>query len=236
MDTKLIPKNNNIIDIIRGIAFILMLIHHIFYFYDITHNTSDSSHPIISNIGNISRHIFIFLTGFLLSYAYKQNSTNYIFKRVKRSLQILLAALLITIITYIYYPNKFIRFGILHFLGLSTLILAPIVPYKQLYIIILFISIILHYNINKIPSINPTINTILGSHIHYNMIDYFSLLNWLPLLILGMMFGSLNINLDIFDNFDFINKPNIISALGKKSLELYIIHIIILIVYYNHCI
>ena len=51
---------NDLIDMLRGIAFILMLIHHIFYF----NPKSLFSVPDIVNIfGVISRTIFIILVG-----------------------------------------------------------------------------------------------------------------------------------------------------------------------------
>ena len=58
-------KKLNIINEIKGIAFVLMLIHHMFYFYDVSkdYKTQYSKNTIIQICGIISRHIFILLVG-----------------------------------------------------------------------------------------------------------------------------------------------------------------------------
>ena len=60
-------KKLNIINEIKGIAFVLMLIHHMFYFYDVSkdYKTQYSKNTIIQICGIISRHIFILLVHIL---------------------------------------------------------------------------------------------------------------------------------------------------------------------------
>ena len=223
----------NLIDNIRGIAFILMFIQHIFYLYDVNneYTTSISSHSLISFIGFISRHIFLFLTGYSLVMTYNnKNKKSYLYDRLKRSLLTLCHALIISCITYYYYPSYYIRFGVLHFLGLSTLILSPIIPYKSLYPLLLFITIYLRINKKIIPKINPFIDTILGSNISYNMMDYFSLINYIPIVVLGMTASYIDKN--ILLKLDILNEEGIITKIGKNTLNLYTIHFVGLILFY----
>ena len=60
----------NTIDNLRGIAFILMVFQHIFYFYDVSMNytTSYSSINFIDVSGLISRTLFILLAGYMIGY------------------------------------------------------------------------------------------------------------------------------------------------------------------------
>jgi uncharacterized membrane protein len=72
-------KNNNrlfLLDNIRGIAFIFMIIHHIFYFYDVSrnYNTSYANNKFVSMSGKIARTIFILLAGYATYSAYQKYS------------------------------------------------------------------------------------------------------------------------------------------------------------------
>ena len=235
----------NFIDNIKGLSFFFMLIHHIFYFYDIVNNTSYTKNPYIIRCGSIARNIFIFMVGFTLVYTYNNNKLTqkkFIYKRINASFKILFHALLITLITYYYFPSKYIRFGVLHFIGLSTLILILILPFKQLYYILLIILIFLlictkrinnPYNLLKYKkiSINPFLDIIIGqTNPSYPMIDWFPLLSWVPIVLLGMITAN-NINNNYINNN--LNFNNIITWTGRNSLYLYTFHVYLLIILYN---
>ena len=119
------------IDNLRGIAFIFMVIQHIPYFYDVVHNyeTNYSKNIFINYSGKIARYTFIILAGVSLGLFKKKNNKN----RIKRSLIILFHALLISIVTYILYPNYWVRFGILHFIATSANSNVTIEFYAQSY-------------------------------------------------------------------------------------------------------
>jgi uncharacterized membrane protein len=57
------------IDNLRGIAFLLMIIHHIFYFKDVSTNysTSYANNIFVKSSGIVARTLFIFLVGLSLS-------------------------------------------------------------------------------------------------------------------------------------------------------------------------
>jgi len=215
-----------LIDNLRGLAFIFMIIHHIFYFYDASNNTSYANNDFVNTSGTIARTIFIFLVGCSLVIAYKKNGEKFNNKRLEKSLLILVHALIITFITYIYYPDRYIRFGVLHFIALATFLLSFIVPYPKLYIIILIVSLLY-----KPPVINPFIDVISGSRSHFSMMDWFPLNKWLPLVLVGMI--SMD-NLDLSRiNIPLLNNENILTWIGKNCLNLYTIHIVFLILLYN---
>jgi hypothetical protein len=147
-------------------------------------------------------------------------------KRLKRSFEILMHGLVITLVTYVLYPNVFIRFGILHFLALGTLLILFLAPHKILSILVLIILSIISY-----PKINSYIDLITGANSTSYMMDWFPLNNWLPILLLGLIIGQNipenKISLPIlqFDNF--------ITDIGKNSLNLYTIHLVVLLVFYK---
>ena len=230
----------NLIDNCRGIAFILMIIHHIPYFYDITNNTNYADNKVIRNIGMAARTIFIFLAGLSISIEYKKynkNKKEFAINRTKRSVEILTHALIISYITYIYYKDKYIRFGILHFIGLSTLIVSLFAPNKKLSIIVLILLLVLE---NKLTIIGPIQNTILGGTVYYNMMDWFPLLEWLPLMLSGLIFGQ---HVDIVELHKIeannnllllLNKHSILTEIGKSSLALYTGHFVVFTILFNN--
>ena len=61
----------------------------------------------------------------------------FIKERAKRSTEIMMHAILISIITHILTPNLGVKFGILHFIALSTFITAPMVFSKEITLICL---------------------------------------------------------------------------------------------------
>ena len=240
MQEKIIKKRFSQIDILRGLFFIPMFIYHLFSMYDLTNNfnTKLTSNEFLSFIGNV-RNLYILLAGYsiYLSYkSYKESNKNsnifgFIKYRFLRSGTIAMHALLITVLSHFLYPDYGIKFGILHFIALGTLLLAPIAALDSPTITLIFGGIWLYitYN-NLIPYSNQVINTITGRFIHYNAADYFPLNTKLILLIYGLFLGQvIHPKLKASKN----DKISILEEIGKNSLELYTSHfVIIMIVYY----
>ena len=218
----------NIIDNLRGIAFIFMVIQHLFYFYDVSNDyqTKLSENTIINTSGVIARTMFILLAGYSVYMAYKKDPENHIQKRINKSTEILLHALFITFITYILYPKYFVRFGILHFLALGTLLISFISSNKILPIIFLVISLSLNY-----PKINSYVDVITGASNQYQMMDWFPLASSLPILLCGLIIGQ-HINFNEIQN-NLLQSKTILTELGKNSLNLYTLHVTILLVFYK---
>jgi uncharacterized membrane protein len=168
----------------------------------------------------------LLLAGYLLNASYKKHKEKFISERVKRSIKILVHGLIMTLITYILYPDRYIRFGILHFIFLVTLLSPLFAPYKTLTLIIFIISIIINY-----PVINGMIDTITGAKAHNWMMDWFPLNRNVPIILLGLVMGQMMekpIKIDILDK-----KIPLITELGKNSLNLYTVHYIIMLVIYK---
>ena len=217
-----------VFDNLRGIAFLFMIIHHVCYFYDRTFSTNYANNKYIDMSGTIARSLFIFLAGISLSLS-NNKSSNPIKKRVKRSLEIGFHALIITGITYLYYPEYFIRFGILHFISLATLLCSFTVPYPKLTVIIFILSLLY-----KPPNVNPIFNTIFGPNAKYNMMDWFPIFPWISLMLGGVILGQ-NKNISLLNNINIplLNNNNILTTLGQNALELYTGHVVLLIIVYN---
>ena len=93
-------------DYIRGIAFILMLIYHIFIFIKLFTNINIIKYNIF---GFIYRYLFIILFGLslYLSYKYKKNYKEYKKKYINKIILLFISSIYITYL-YIILPEKFV--------------------------------------------------------------------------------------------------------------------------------
>lgn len=222
------------IDNIRGIAFIFMVIQHLFYFYDVSkyYETNYASNPLISMSGTIARTIFIILSGYSLGLSYKSKKKK---NRFKTPILVLTHAMLITCVTWFLYPEFYIRFGVLHYIGLSTLLLSFLAPYKNLYLISFIGSLILYILSDNLPKIKNILDLILGTGGNmYNMMDYFPLLKWLPYSIFGLYLFKINEPITEILNLKMLSNETILTNIGKNSLNYYTLHIIILLFFYKY--
>ena len=119
--------------------------------------------------------------------------------------------------------DKFIQFGILHFLSLGILIISFVAPDKIATVVALIISLYVTY-----PVTETFADIITGSRATSMMMDWFPLNKWLPILLSGLVIGQ-NVDVQI-PGFEF---NNIITDIGKNTLNLYTGHLIFLLVLFN---
>ena len=101
------------IDIARGCAVLLMILFH--FVYDLSRFGSAAinvNSPIWQFTGKAAAFLFISLAGL---------STTLSKDPVRRGMRVLASGMLITIVTYFTIRPDYVRFGILHFLGLAML-------------------------------------------------------------------------------------------------------------------
>ena len=238
------------IDFLKGIAIILMVIFHVFYFpnvYGYTEFKWDT--PLLKIIAKIAQFIFITTAGINLYLAYHhklekdkienivENKIEYVKKHLSRTSKLIIIAILISISSYFVFGNMFVKFGILHFMAVSSLILLPFIDSQKILAFIIFIVLVLKYLANNYQSIfyiiPPKLAFISGFYNSYGSIDHFPLVPWLAVMCIGLLAGKVIINsdnknllLDDKDQKNIINEG--IKWTGKNSLEIYVVHWIIL--------
>lgn len=110
------------IDLLRFIAIILMIVFHFAYDLNTYGNFNvDYSSIGLRSIGEISGFLFIFVSG--ISSGYSKHTT-------QRGFKIFGFGMAITIITYIVIGYQYVRFGVLHLLGVAIL-LYPFISFLQ---------------------------------------------------------------------------------------------------------
>ena len=218
--TKAQNKRIGELDFLRGIALLLMTYFHVIfdlseiYGYDVDYTSGFNYFT-----GKAAGILFILISGI---------SCNLSRSNWKRALKILAVAMGITVVThiysYVYNVEMGIKFGILHFLGLSIL-MYPV--FKRLNNVLLTIIgtviIILGEYVKKLkPGFDYFFIFGIISE-RFVSSDYYPLVPWLGVFIYGVVLGKL-LYKDKKSYLKYNINGNIINWLGRNTLLIYIIH------------
>lgn len=221
-------------DILRGLFFIPMFIFHLFSMYDLTKRTNLTDIPFIHSLGLV-RNLYIILAGFSVYLSYKaytkkkDTAKDFYYMRLKRSIMIAFHALLITIVSHYLFPQYGIKFGILHFIALGTLIITPLVHMNN--VIITLISLYIS-TIWKFPKINQLLDTISGASVHFSMADWFPIQKNMKLIILGLLLAQIFMKYINAYKSKETKVEQELKWMGENSLELYTSHFVIIMIIY----
>jgi uncharacterized membrane protein len=222
------------IDLLRGIAIIMMIIFHILFDLDFLGIIQMN---LYSGVNLLFLHsigiIFLLLVGVSLSLSYSKVE-NALPKRqiwlkfVKRGIMIFCLGLILTIVTWFFLDSGFIIFGVLHCIGLCIILCIPFLKYRfsnlVLGAILVFIGIVLKTMVFDFPFLLWAGFVPRG----FYTIDYFPILPWFGVVLIGIFIGNTfysnykrSFHINDFSRFKFV-KP--FCFLGRYSLVIYFIH------------
>lgn len=222
------------IDLIRGIAIVLMVVFHLVYDLNYFGNQSfDPRTGVWYYIGRTAAVLFIFLVGLSLSISYARSkdteSGRPLYpKYVKRGMWIFSLGMLITLATWLSLPRGTVLFGILHFIGVSIIIAYPFLKNRYSNLVYGAVLILAGLYLKGLSFDGPWLLWLgLRPHVFYTL-DYFPILPWFGLVLFGIFAGNhlysgQRRKFDIPDlsgNFP----PHLLCMLGRRSLMIYLIH------------
>tara|TARA_Y100000817_G_scaffold264537_1_gene219994 strand:- start:4181 stop:4972 length:792 start_codon:yes stop_codon:yes gene_type:complete len=234
------------IDILKGIAVICMVIFHFFYFpnkYGFKEIEYDT--PLLKTVAKIAQFIFIGSVGINLVLS-KEASKNkgedkqeYIKNNFKRILKLVFLAGMMSLFTYFIFGDNFVKFGILHFIAFASFALFYIVDDLKIVYTLLILALLVYYLIRKHFTIFDVVPEKLAFvsgfyNIRFKSFDHFPIFPWIIVVLIGVLIGHYikekkpELPQKIKENF-------VVSSLGKfgkKSLEIYTVHWIVLYVIY----
>ena len=152
-----------------------------------------------------------------MSLSYSRNHD--FMKFLDRGAKILAVAGGITLITWLFFPDKFIVFGVLHMIGVSSILAYPLLKRMKLNVVLgafIFISGIIMW-----PHFTD-VQWLLWLVPHaFNTFDYFPLFPWFGIMLLGIAAGNY-----IYRDrrLRFRSRITLIEALGRHSLLIYLVH------------
>ena len=127
------------VDFLRGFSILLMIVFHFsfdlnhFHFIDIDIYHGDFWHYFRWFILTL----FIFISGYTLSLVHAKRV---VWKKAfKRSRELLVLSLIITVATYFLFPTTWVYFGVLHFFTIAMLLVLPLVYYPKTALLLAFV-------------------------------------------------------------------------------------------------
>ena len=214
------------LDIFRGLALLLMMTYH--FTYDLNH------FGFINVDMNHTQGFLLFrytiMTMFLLSVGVSlalvhQNGIKWSSVR-KRLIQLGIASLVVTIATYVVFPNSWVYFGILHFILLASLVTLPLLRFPKT--TLLLALLILIASATKSIDMNSFFQ-LLQSPLHLPRYteDLVPFVPWVAVVLLGMSLVQQNYHQQLFNSKAFTqNSPfhKILKKMGQHSLLIYLLH------------
>ena len=201
------------LDQIRGVGVLLMIIFHFSYdlrVYSLPSVPSDSK-LFWFWLPRLIVFIFLFCVGCSIKIAHPNEVKWPIFWR--RFAKIAGAASVISLATYILFPDRWVYFGTLHCIALCSLCS---IPFRHRPIISLIVGILIIAPVIITDFTYPWLN--FG---HQSM-DYEPFLPWFYVCLLGIFVESTGI-LNYFSIPGFLG-GKVLKYLGKKALIIYLIH------------
>jgi uncharacterized membrane protein len=211
MNTKSNTKRLLLLDYLRGFTIILMIFFHFFYdlnffkFVSIDFQESWFWYWLPRFIAGT----FLFCSGVSLTIVHGQKIHWESFN--KRFAKILTGALLVSITTYYIYPERWIYFGTLHCLAISSLVAICFIKYPKSGLLFGLALTLAWYPLNLIP---------MWPKLDRPALDNIPLIPWVFFALLGMNSLSFLQKIEIKE-FKFGEK---LIFLSKHSLKIYLIH------------
>jgi uncharacterized membrane protein len=222
------------VDLLRGVAIVLMVLYHLVYdlnyfaVYEI-----DIHSGFWMTVARATASLFLLLVGLSLTLSHSRSrllgqEDGFFFRLLKRSAWILVLALGVSVVTYLFIGKGFIVFGVLHLIGLSLLLAYPFLRLQKANFIFGLLFILLGIYLQNI-SVSFSWLLWLGlTPAGFYSVDYFPVFPWLGVILLGMGLGSLlypgyqrRITVPDFAGSSLVRS---LAFLGRNSLAIYLVH------------
>lgn len=204
------------LDFFRGIALLLMIFFHlIFDLADIYGYKINYESGTYHYIGRTAVILFIIISG--ISSTLSKNN-------IKRGTEIFAFALLITLVTHFAGQGLEVKFGILHFMGISMIIYPLLAKIKSPYLTVLGVIIVVLGNyFSHITTTKDYFFILNLTSSSFYSSDYYPLLPWIGLYILGILLGR-HVYREKKSIFQWRMKDNLVMMAGRNTLLVYLLH------------
>ena len=180
------------LDLLRTVAVLGMILYHAAYdlasFYGYPFDMMHGGWLILERTVAIT---FLALVGISFSISYNRTQKEKVWRKfIKRGLIVLACGYLVSIATYIVDPATYVRFGVLHLIGTSILLLPLFVRLKH-WNLLIAVAIIAAGEWSSMTILDTSWLLPLGFMPHFfETVDYFPLLPWFAGILIGLVIGQ----------------------------------------------
>lgn len=219
---------------LRGVAIVLMVLYHLVFDlnYFAVYEIFVSSGFWLA-VARISASLFLLLVGLSLTLSHYRarllgREDEYLSRLLKRSAWILVLALGVSVVTYLFIGKGFIIFGVLHLIGFSLLLAYPFLRIQRANFFFGLFFLLLGIYLQNIIVGFPWLLWLGLTPPDFYSVDYFPVLPWFGVILVGMGLGSL-----LYPGYRRrISVPDLagsslvrgLSFLGRNSLAVYLVH------------
>ena len=214
------------LDVLRAVAIMLMVLFHLVYdLKEFAGFNINYQAPLWFFIGKISALLFIFLSGLCSGFSRFP---------ARRGIKVLFYGMVITGVTYLFMKDEYVRFGILHFLGVAMILSGLLIRLSSGTLLGLAgASALLGFWFKEQvvkTSLLLSFGLIYGG---FRSIDYYPLFPYLAVTIVGILAYRGFYAKRAKPLVEFELNSNLIRWLSRNSLGVYLLHqpIILLIIY-----
>lgn len=226
------------IDMLRGVAIILMIFGHMLWDLDYF-GIMPINNAVYSILQKTVPPLFFLLVGVSLIVAQKKlessiykNEHKYYLGVMSRGLKIFGLGMILTIGSLLVMPSTPVFFGVLHCIGISVILSAVFLKFRRYNLLIALILIFLGTIISQQCIENATcLHLLIGLHpadIWSHTVDYFPLLPWFGICLLGIVIGDwLYSGEERRFRMPDLSKyapVRMVQWFGKHSLYIYLVH------------
>ncbi|MDD5055830.1 MAG: heparan-alpha-glucosaminide N-acetyltransferase [Candidatus Peribacteraceae bacterium] len=220
------------IDLLRTMGVVLMIIYHLGYDLSLFFNAPiDPLSGGWKTLQLITANLFLVLVGVSFAVSHdrmmKAGASRFtIFKKYLRQGCIVLACgMLVTIATALTVGEEFVRFGVLHLIGVSIILLPLFIPLKEWNILTAALIMIIGWWMPFAP-IHTSLLLPLGfTPVSFTSIDFFPLIPWFATILIGAAVGNALYNRGLLRwHLPETKWWKLLASPGRYSLQIYLIH------------
>ncbi len=221
---------NQFIDLVRGIDLILMVLFNYSVtlgYFGLIQRPSGFLYSFIFPRAIAS--IFIIISGVAAYISHESRKNDFTTRYFLRGVKLLIFAAFITLFTHIFVPEGTIYFGILHFFAASSFLVLFFIKYRRLNLVAGVLIILAGFFLQQKEFDFPHLLWLGLMPENFSTFDYFPLIPWLGVLMLGIYSGKNIVERTAY--FKFENRlAGIFKFLGKHSLTIYLLHQPVLVI------
>lgn len=217
------------VDAVRGAAVVLMIVYHLIWdlaFLDLVQIDPSSGFPLVLAV--VTASLFLSLVGVSMAISQGRRSGATRWQRLRpvlwRSAYLFTIGLGITSLTFLLFPDRFVIFGVLQCIAVSSLLAFPLVFRPRLALLMAVVMIAAGVVLEGLSADTPWLLWAGLRPEGLATLDYFPLLPWTGTVFLGMALG--NMLVERMGPAPVAERPRMpfLSFLGRHSLPIYIIH------------